>query len=190
MSNVIAVRENDRGVHLYCRHVWNKLLVALVDDSVFFRRCVRSAGGNSVGHGIGSRPAFVVLDDDLQRSGQEVAGENQNGKQTIGATASSVGARRSWPSSPSRSRCSGSCVVTAYRSRPEPTRISSVDRRPKTKLNSCVLTICRRYAGADRTRLRLRVRSRTGQCRAAAEQRMKSHHPRDRCSQSRLGGTR
>src|SRR5947208_10144430 len=81
MSNVIAVWENDRGAHLYCRHVRNELLIALVDDGLLFRRCTRSAGGNSIGNGIGDRPAFVVLDDDLQRSGQKVAGENQNSKQ-------------------------------------------------------------------------------------------------------------
>src|SRR5205814_3922804 len=81
MSNVIAVWENDRGAHLYCRHVRNELLIALVDDALLFRGCARSAAGSSIGNGIGDWPAFVVLDDDLQRSGQKVAGENQNSKQ-------------------------------------------------------------------------------------------------------------
>src|SRR6476620_7309551 len=81
MSNVIAVRENDRGAHLYCRHVRNKLLVALVDECVFFRRCARTAGGNNICNGIGTWPAFVVLDDDLKRTGQEIACKNQNSKQ-------------------------------------------------------------------------------------------------------------
>src|SRR6202023_1713695 len=69
MSNVIAVRETDRGAHLYCRYVRNELLVALVDDGLLFRRCARSAGGSSIDNGIGTRPAFVILDDDLQRPG-------------------------------------------------------------------------------------------------------------------------
>src|SRR5205809_7361645 len=97
MSNVIAVWENDRGAHLYCRHVRNELLVALVDDGLLFRRCARSAGSSSIGNGIGNRPAFVVLDDDLERSGHEVTGENQNSKQYESA---------GWPHLNTPRRCS------------------------------------------------------------------------------------
>ena len=48
-----------------CRHVRNKLLVALIDDGLLFRRSARSAG-RSIGNGIGNRPAFVILDGDLK----------------------------------------------------------------------------------------------------------------------------
>src|SRR6266403_5171374 len=130
MSNLIAVWENDRCAHLYCRHVRNELFVALVDDGLLFRRCARSAGGSSIGNGIGTRPAFVVLDDDLQRPGHEIAGENQNSKQHESARRPHLNTPRRCSLPPSGCRIATDRAWGWHtRSRAEPTRTSSVARQ-------------------------------------------------------------
>ena len=139
MSNVVAVRENDRGADLNRRHVRNELLVALVDDGVPFGRYARGAGGSNIGNGIGTRPALVVLDDDLQRPGQEITAKTKTVSSTnprdglISIRHGDVRFHHVVLVLQRIVRGDGILVAELNRS-----CTSSVDRQLKTKVHSCV----------------------------------------------------